>query len=85
VSQDLNRTRAGWAVEPPTERVNGHPLGGGGALVGHRALHLPREPHRPDMPRLLAGAAAVRYQHAAKDGDKAIAEALSKIALGADL
>ena len=30
-------------------------------------------------------AAAMRYQHAAKDRDKAIAEALSKIARGADL
>ena len=23
---DLNRTRAGWAIQPPTECVNGHPL-----------------------------------------------------------
>jgi hypothetical protein len=42
---DLTRTRAGWAIEPPTECQNGHLLGPGQVLVGHqpctcRASHI---------------------------------------------
>ncbi|MCW2689882.1 MAG: hypothetical protein JWR37_4772, partial [Mycobacterium sp.] len=32
----LTETGAGWAVQPPTECVNGHPLGPGLVLVGHQ-------------------------------------------------